>query len=117
LHFDAGAITGLNDGDTVSTWHDLSGNGYDGTNVGNPSYHTNMIAGKPAVYLDGDDSFSTSLATVQDMTVFVVTKGSVYHSLIRWQTGGFMVYPYNGTLIESNNDYPGTITCGFVNNQ
>ena len=53
LHLDADAITGLSDGDTVSTWTDISGSGNSGSAIGAPSYHTGVVNGKPVVRLDG----------------------------------------------------------------
>lgn len=55
LRLKASAITGLNDGDPVSTWPDSSGNGHDVTAAGTarPLYKTNILNGKPVVRFDG----------------------------------------------------------------
>lgn len=58
LWFAADRLTGFNDGDAVTTWPDLSGNGYDVTQAtaGNkPLYKTNIFKGKPALLFDGGD--------------------------------------------------------------
>ena len=60
LWFAADKLTGFNDGDAVTTWPDLSGNGYDvtqGTSGSRPLYKTNIFKGKPALLFDGTDDF------------------------------------------------------------
>lgn len=49
--FDADAITGLNDGDSISTWEDSSSNNRDATQAGSnrPTYQTNELNGLPGV--------------------------------------------------------------------
>lgn len=56
--YKADAITGLNDGDTVTSWADSSGIGrHLGTVAGTPTYQTGEINGLPIVRFDGvDDS-------------------------------------------------------------
>lgn len=51
LWFDSSTITGLNDGDPVSTWNDMSGNGRNATQSGEarPTYKINIVNGKPVV--------------------------------------------------------------------
>ncbi|HVU80034.1 MAG TPA: hypothetical protein VHD37_01585 [Candidatus Paceibacterota bacterium] len=47
---DASQITGKADGDSVATWTDASGNGYDATAVGgSPTYQTNILNGRPVL--------------------------------------------------------------------
>jgi hypothetical protein len=64
--FDASAITGLNDGDGVVIWTDLSGNLNHASQVtaeNRPTYQTNELNGKPVVRFDGvDDRFVLSAA-------------------------------------------------------
>lgn len=58
LWFAAHRLTGLNDGDAITTWPDLSGNGYDVTQATSgfrPLYKTNIFKGQPAVQFDGVD--------------------------------------------------------------
>lgn len=56
LWLDASQLVGLGDGDAVTTWPDLSGNGYspaqDGA-VDVPVYKTNIVNGLPIVRFDG----------------------------------------------------------------
>jgi hypothetical protein len=52
LHLDAHAITGLNNGESVTQWTDLSGVGNHFTTPlgrGDPTYQTNVVNGKPVV--------------------------------------------------------------------
>ena len=77
LWLDASQITGLNDGDAVATWNDLSGlanNATQGTASARPLYKTNIKNGKPALLFDGvDDGFSlTTGLSLSAYTVFVV---------------------------------------------
>lgn len=58
LWLDADQIEGLNDGDPVANWPDMSGNGFDGTQADGarkPTYETNELNGKPVVRFDGSD--------------------------------------------------------------
>ena len=86
LRLDAGQITGLNDGDSVTTWADLSGNGNDAAGVlgGNGTgleYTSAAIHGRPAVWFDYvDDYFSIADAASLDVSS---------HTLF------FVGYPYN----------------------
>ncbi|MBM4034743.1 MAG: PEP-CTERM sorting domain-containing protein, partial [Planctomycetes bacterium] len=58
LHLNAGAITGLSDGQTVAQWLDISGNAHNTTaTISDPAYAASALAGKPAVRFDGDDAF------------------------------------------------------------
>ena len=77
LWLDASQITGLNDGDAVSTWNDVSGNANNatqGTVSARPLYKTNIKNGKPALLFDGvDDGFTlTTGLNLSAYTVFVV---------------------------------------------
>lgn len=76
LWLDASQITGLNDGDSVATWPDASGNGHDATQATaskQPTYQTNEVNGKPAVQTDGvDDFIRSTFATAQPFTRFSV---------------------------------------------
>lgn len=61
LHLKADAITGLSNGDSVTTWEDSSPSGNDaaqGTAAQKPTYLTNAIGSGPAVYFDGADALS-----------------------------------------------------------
>lgn len=54
--YDATAITGLNDGDTVSTWSDEEGTD-DLSASGAPTYKTSIQNSEPVVRYDGSDDF------------------------------------------------------------
>jgi hypothetical protein len=82
--YKADAITGLSDGDPVSTWSDSSGGGYDltQTSTARPLYQTNTLNGLPVVEFDGsNDTLDASTAAdwkfLHDSTgssAFVVVK-------------------------------------------
>ena len=62
LHFDASAITGLNDNDLIAQWNDLSGlnnHATQATETNKPKYKTNIVNGLPVVRFDGIDNFFT----------------------------------------------------------
>lgn len=69
----ADQLTGLSDGDPVSTFTDRSGNGNDITAVTTtrPLYKTNIINGKPALLFDGTDDFMSVPSTLNG-TLFIV---------------------------------------------
>ena len=95
-HFDANNITGLNDGDSVSQWNDISGNNKHATqtnSVRRPKYKTDVIDGKPAVKFDGvDDSLTASLSSPGDSyTVFAV----VYPYSVSAASGDHNLYGYS----------------------
>lgn len=71
--FKADAITGLNDGDAVSTWTDSAGVGNaTGTTTTRPLYKTNILNGLPAVRFDGTDDILKIATAFAPQTVFVV---------------------------------------------
>jgi hypothetical protein len=76
LHLDAAQLTGLNDGDTVNTWTDMSGLGNNAVRTGgSPTYKTGIINGQPVVRFgnNNDDGFQFSrINTIR--TVFWVVK-------------------------------------------
>lgn len=74
LWLDASAITGLNDGDSVTTWSDLSGNGKDATGTTNkPTYKKDIFSGKPIVRFDGSNDVMTGSAwSFTSMTLLMV---------------------------------------------
>jgi len=79
--FDADSLTGLSDGDAMSSWSDSSGNG---NNVANtqatlkPTYETNELNGKPVVRFYNSSGFSGTgnvySVTTTDVQVAVVAK-------------------------------------------
>lgn len=56
---DSRRISGLVDGDPVSTWSDASGNSHDGTNTltARPTYKTAIQGGQPVVRFDGSNDY------------------------------------------------------------
>ncbi len=78
LWLDASQLTGLNNGDTVSTWTDMSGNGNHAAAAGSAAtYQTGALNGQPVVRFnaDGNASFNfTEDAAIR--TVFWVVKNT-----------------------------------------
>jgi hypothetical protein len=75
MWLDAGAITGLSDGDAVGVWPDSSDNGNNATQAGvnRPTYKTGIINGEPVLRFDGNDYFIDIFTiTSQNMTIFAV---------------------------------------------
>ena len=77
LWLDASRITGLNDGDSVSQWDDLSGNANhwaQATVSKQPTYETNELNGRPIVRFDGVDDVleHAGLDFGSSYTLFVV---------------------------------------------
>lgn len=101
LWLKADAVTGLADGDPVSTWPDASPAGADALQAvaaRRPVYRTNRIGGLPALAFDAaDDGMSTPVDPPTETTVFVVYRsraGESGHVL----NGGFAFFlgPYVG---------------------
>lgn len=75
LWLDASQITGLNDGDAVATWPDLSGNARDytqGTASKRPTYKTSIRGALPVVRFDGLDDVVSRTYNSTVKTVVVV---------------------------------------------
>lgn len=88
LWLDASQIVGLNDGDSVTTWSDLSGNGYDatqGTASKKPVYKTAILNGLAVVRFDGVDDVLTS--------TFALAGGAKTLVIIAKLSGGSVNYP------------------------
>ena len=85
--FDASQLTGLSNGDPVSTWADASGNGNDATASAaykEPTYITGALNGLPVVRFDAaDDGLGTSL--------------QIYPGFSGWDYSIFVVFNYRGT--------------------
>jgi len=115
LWLDASQIVGLNDGDSVGTWSDLSGNANDatqGTASKKPLYKTAIVNGKPVVRFDGVDDFLsnatlTALNGVSAATLFTVKKETTYTgisfpfytaaNLYKFNVGGTRYYRTSAT--------------------
>lgn len=72
LHLDADALSGLQDGQTVSSWADLSGNGNDATSPGTATYIADALNGKPAVSITGSLNLAGDTWTGQNDDYFVL---------------------------------------------
>jgi hypothetical protein len=71
LHFDAGSLTGYNDGDVVALWPDLAGGDNNGTSAGTPTYVANGFNGKPLIRIDGtSDRYNNGLPKSYDFYAF-----------------------------------------------
>jgi len=112
LHLDADAITGLNDGDKVATWEDLSGEGNDATQAteaNRPTYKTDILNGKPVVRFDGSGSYMIgpgSPFNVDEISIFHVavwdTTSRSGRTLLTRDNGNrqFAIYHINNTNIR-----------------
>lgn len=100
------AITGLNDGDALTTWLDSSGNGNSAsqsTVANKPLYKTAIQNGLPVVRFDGSNDFldiasGLGLTTASGATIFAVYSCSAATD--------------NG-LIDTSNTNPGTVNTGL----
>jgi len=130
---DASQITGLNDGDSVTTWSDLSGQGNDvtqSTASKKPTYQTNEINGLPVVKFDGVDDASLFAGAVDMTSTYtfftVIRKPAGYAYVVDGAGGGLdLVWnfiPYgsqnkkyfissNGEDIETGTSVKTTATC------
>ena len=56
----------LNDGDSVTSWPDISGDGNDlSTDSGDPSYHEDVINGEPVVRSHGNETMTADIGTIE----------------------------------------------------
>lgn len=80
LWLKADAITGLVDGNSVTTWNDSSGLGNNATQstaANKPTYKTNIIGGYPVVRFDGSNDFLTTPSiSIGVFTAFAVFKAT-----------------------------------------
>ena len=114
LWLDASQISGLNDGDALTTWSDSSGLGNDATQAAGtkkPLYKTAIQNGLPVVRFDGvDDVLKTPIFdqfTAKRGTIFVVSKSAhttSYRIGLNTYTGagiGFQfIYTKSGTAYK-----------------
>ena len=127
LRADLGAKTDANGG--VSTWTDQAGGGHTASQAdagSRPLLVPNDLNGRPAMRFNGSNSsLGSDFAEVggQEMTFFVVTKGTTYQSLLRFQpagSGSYLVYPWSASQIFIDSaDYNTScgVPCGLVANQ
>lgn len=75
--FDAAQITGKSNGDAISLWPDMSGNGFNAATDGqNPHYITNVLNGKPAIRFETAATNGSGVS--QTMRAFPTTLGVPY---------------------------------------
>ncbi|MBT5692940.1 MAG: DUF5011 domain-containing protein, partial [Opitutae bacterium] len=77
LHLDASRIEGLNDGDMVFNWPDVSSAGNHADQVkDNPTWHPDGLNGKPVVRFDGDDLVWTTkdFGYAKEYTILTVAR-------------------------------------------
>ena len=79
LVLDSRYITGLSDGDPISTWDDKSGNGYSPTasSTARPIYKTSIQGGNAIARFDGSNDalyYNANLSTVDALSLLCVAK-------------------------------------------
>ena len=92
FYVDASYITGLNDGDSVTTWSDLSGNGNDATQetaAAKPVYKVNIINGRPVVRFDATDD---NLVITNGGTLFRNKPGGTVIAVVAFNLTGNKQY-------------------------
>jgi hypothetical protein len=91
--YDASKLTGLNDGDTVTSWPDSSGNGLTLDVLGStPLYKTNIFGSLPAVLYDGVNDYNRR----SDVGATAIITAAAGTFLTVFRTAGSII---NGSLI------------------
>lgn len=107
----ADAISGLNDGDKVATWADMSGGGRNfaqGTDANRPVYKTNVVYRNPVVRFTAANATTlTSSATLANATAFTIL---VVH------TRTASTPDYGALLSSSGGTYGVMLTYGTTSN-
>lgn len=105
----ADRITGLANGDPVSTWADSSGNGKDLTQTltARPTYRTNVVNGLPTVDFDGVNDCMATAATVTVQEIFFVAR---YKGGATWATS------YQGILTAASGFTGDSADIWFIGN-
>ncbi len=104
LHLDAGAIAGVNDGETIDQWDDLSGNNNHATlSRGTPVYRTDANGdGYAAVEFSAGAGMFTPLSiSTHDYSVFIVFDSNQDSGVARRAINGnanFLIGPYGGPI-------------------
>ena len=98
LHLDAAQIPGIQDGEKVATWPDLSGLGNDAVQLATPNSQPDFVAStatnnRPAVYFDGAGDFmevsSVPAGGTSGRTIFAVMRpDAVVNGAIVWLNAG-----------------------------
>lgn len=112
LWLKADAITGLNDGDPVTTWEDSSANGYDATQAtgaNKPTYQTDELNGKPVLRFDGTDDWMETAAfsggELANTTIFVVAKKTADGSIAQALYDGLISGKRNAQVNIGSHDW------------
>jgi hypothetical protein len=103
---DANQFTALNDGDSITSATDYSGNNRhmgQATAGSRPTYQTSEINGKPVIRFAGTDDYLTNFFTGNHGTIFAVVRPSAVGSFRSWSgalstTGG----PFDAYIIGSS---------------
>ncbi len=102
----ADKITGLNDGDAITTWSDQSGQGNDATQATadyKPTYKVNILNGQPIVRFDGSDDW-LDMPDVDGSTLIMVaeapTSGYQYYDQMITGTGTNVSPAFRRTATE-----------------
>lgn len=107
-----------NDGDSISTWPDETGNGHDLTAGTSPTFKTGVIGGNPVVRFDGvDDLLDVAFSTIsQPYHIWIVIQQASLdstpqtwlgsetnsYSQLRWDNGdGFDMYAGNDPVVSN----------------
>jgi hypothetical protein len=119
LWLKADAITGLNDGDAITTWSDSSGNGYDLTQSTagyKPLYKTDIQNSLPAVRFDGSDDSLKSTTIVNSAALTGDPPLSIYLVYKRNNSKGSLSFTGNaGGLWGDSFDYnSGVVSSGSL---
>lgn len=79
-HYDATELSGLSDGDTVSTWADQSGNAYDLAATNSPVYKPDVLNGNAIVRYGGSGDYHqvNFSAISQPTTIYVVVDANAF---------------------------------------
>lgn len=107
MWLDASTIVGLNNGDSIVTWPDESGNGYDATPFSPaPTYQTNVVNSLPVVRFNGGQDLASNYPTnTKPFTMFAVvnlTDVATYRTIIGSAgTGGVHWRVNSGTAMAN----------------
>jgi len=110
LWLEADQITGLNDGDNIATWPDISGMGYNATQANDairPSYETNELNGLPVARFASGDGMATTCNLANPYSVAIVYKTTDSAGCRRAAAGSnnWLIGPYSGYHQVYNNAF------------
>ena len=95
LWLNAEAITGVNNGGSLATWNDSSGNGYNATALTSsgmvaPTYVTNVYNGMPVVRFGGNSILEVGSLPLGPYTIATVFKSSGTQQIVYEHSDGLM---------------------------